>query len=132
LANRKKLKNTNATNSLMPIGHANGAFFRFNIQRSTLKADKRSTSPGLSLINPKMVWERKARPHPGLLPQGEGETVAAPWQNNGNGFATIQPSLRDSCRCRRVPALKCRAIFGLSRGDKDGAGEVRISLEGEL
>ena len=32
--------------------------------------------------------ERKARPHPGLLPQGEGETVAASWQNDGHGFAT--------------------------------------------
>jgi hypothetical protein len=41
-------------------------------------------------MNPEMVWEKKARPHPGLLPQGEGEMVAAPWQNDDDGSATVQ------------------------------------------
>jgi hypothetical protein len=33
--------------------------------------------------------KQEARPHPGLLPQGEGEMVSAPWPNDSNGLAPV-------------------------------------------
>ena len=33
---------------------------------------------------------KEVRPHPGPLPQGEGETVSASGQNSSAGFAVVQ------------------------------------------
>jgi hypothetical protein len=54
-------------------------------------------------MNPNMVWKKKARPHPGLLPQGEGEMVAASWQNDGDRFARVQGSMREFLRGNLSP-----------------------------
>jgi hypothetical protein len=41
-------------------------------------------------MNPKMeVGKTEARPHPGPLPRGEGETLAASWQYGGVGLAVV-------------------------------------------
>jgi hypothetical protein len=92
---------------------------RFSLARATLS---RRAAIDNSPAFQRRVWGQ------GSSPAGTAEFSNAIIGDDGN-FTSIQPSLRDLYCAAIFPALKRRAIFGMSRWDTPGAAftPVRIS-----
>jgi hypothetical protein len=59
-----------------------------------------------------------ARPHPGPLPQGEGETLPAPWRNKG-GCCSVSFEIYD----------RCQRLFPLPGEEGQGEGKTLAILK---